>query len=128
RRSQMTTSNETIVSNFVKEFDSSPDAARISAYFSDDAIYHNIPVAPIHGREAIANAIGGWKDRMQSAGWEIVHQVSNGDVVINERIDRFTVGDKNVSLPVVGVFELKDGKITAWRDYFDMNQFTSQFA
>ena len=32
--------------------------------------------------------------------------------------------DRTVSLPVMGVFELADGKITAWRDYFDMAQFT----
>jgi limonene-1,2-epoxide hydrolase len=32
-------------------------------------------------------------------------------------------------LPVMGVFEVNnDGKITAWRDYFDMNQFTSQMS
>ena len=26
----------------------------------------------------------------------------------------------------MGTFEVADGKITAWRDYFDMNQFMSQ--
>ena len=26
----------------------------------------------------------------------------------------------------MGTFEVDDGKITAWRDYFDMNQFMSQ--
>jgi limonene-1,2-epoxide hydrolase len=124
----MTASNESVVSNFVKEFDGPPNADRVGAYFTDDAVYHNIPVAPIHGREAIVKAVTGWNDRMQSAGWEIVHQVSVGDVVMNERIDRFVAGGKQIALPVVGVFELKDGKIAAWRDYFDMNQFTSQFA
>jgi hypothetical protein len=29
-------------------------------------------------------------------------------------------------LPVMGTFEVRDGKISAWRDYFDMNQFTTR--
>jgi limonene-1,2-epoxide hydrolase len=33
---------------------------------------------------------------------------------------------KEISLPVMGTFEVVDGKIAAWRDYFDMNQFMSQ--
>jgi limonene-1,2-epoxide hydrolase len=31
-----------------------------------------------------------------------------------------------VALPVSGTFEVRDGRIVAWRDYFDMNQFLSQ--
>jgi limonene-1,2-epoxide hydrolase len=26
-------------------------------------------------------------------------------------------------VPVAGVFEIEDGKIKAWRDYFDLQQF-----
>jgi limonene-1,2-epoxide hydrolase len=33
-----------------------------------------------------------------------------------------------ISLPVTGVFEIEDGKIAAWRDYFDMATITSQFS
>ena len=36
--------------------------------------------------------------------------------------------DRTIALPVAGFFEVHDGKITAWRDYFDMGQFTSQMA
>jgi len=50
----------------------------------------------------------------------------NGDVVFTERVDRFQMGDKKVELPVAGVFEVRDGKIAAWRDYFDMPTWTRQ--
>ena len=63
---------------------------------------------------------------MQSAGWEVKHQVAGGDVVMNERVDRFKVGGKDVSVRVVGVFELRGGKIAAWRDYFDLAEFQNQ--
>ena len=43
-----------------------------------------------------------------------------GDLVLNERTDRFGKGDQWADLPVAGVFEVHDGKITLWRDYFDL--------
>ena len=36
------------------------------------------------------------------------------------------INGKWVALPVMGTFEVVNGKIRAWRDYFDMNQFQSQ--
>jgi hypothetical protein len=33
---------------------------------------------------------------------------------------------KSFELQVMGTFEVRDGKINAWRDYFDQNQFTSR--
>jgi limonene-1,2-epoxide hydrolase len=48
--------------------------------------------------------------------------------VFTERTDGFVMGDKSVDLPVAGVFEINDGKIAKWRDYFDMNTWTSSLA
>jgi len=50
--------------------------------------------------------------------------VAVGNLVMNERLDRFTPPTgKAYGLPVAGVFEVTNGKITAWRDYFCMRQF-----
>ena len=49
------------------------------------------------------------------------------NVVLTERIDTFHVGDIVAPLPVMGTFEIRDGKISAWRDYFDMAQITKMF-
>jgi limonene-1,2-epoxide hydrolase len=49
-------------------------------------------------------------------------------VVMNERTDRFKIGPKWVEAPVMGIFELRDGKIAAWRDYFDLAGFQKQMA
>ena len=38
----------------------------------------------------------------------------------NERVDTFVLGPKKIELPVAGVFEIRNGKIAAWRDYFDL--------
>jgi len=47
--------------------------------------------------------------------------------VLTERTDRFLIKGKWVEVPVMGAFELRDGKITAWRDYFDVNQVINQW-
>ncbi|MEX0783879.1 MAG: limonene-1,2-epoxide hydrolase family protein [Dehalococcoidia bacterium] len=124
----MTTNNDTITA-FVREFDAAePDADKLASYFTEDAVYHNIPMQPVNGREAIKAALGGMKAMMLSAGWEVIHQVADGDVVMNERIDRFTVQGRPVEVEVMGVFELRDGKIAAWRDYFDLAGFQKSMA
>lgn len=121
--------NDEIITNFVREFDApAPNAVQLGGYFSDDAVYHNIPMKPVAGRAAIEKVLGGMASTMQSAGWEVRHQVATGNVVMNERVDRFNVNGKAVEIPVMGVFELQDGKITAWRDYFDLAMFQSQMA
>ena len=121
--------NDEIVTSFVREFDAPvPDADKVGAYFTDDAVYHNIPMDPINGKAAIIAAVGGWKNMMLSDGWDVLHQVTSGDVVMNERVDKFTsTTGKKIALPVAGVFELRDGKIAAWRDYFDVAQFRAAF-
>jgi limonene-1,2-epoxide hydrolase len=89
-----------------------------------DCRYHNIPLEPVEGVEAIRKTFEGFGQIMTSMRFEVLHQVATGDVVMNERVDHFVLTDgKTASLPVTGVFEVKDGKITGWRDYFDVRQF-----
>ena len=96
------------------------DVDTVMAYFGENPIYHNMPGPPAQGTEAVRQTIerflGGWSQ----TEWEIVNIAANGDTVFAERIDRTVAGGKHVDLPVVGVFEVSGGKITAWRDYFDL--------
>jgi len=99
----------------------------IMAFFADDALYHNIPMAPVKGKDAIRKVI---KSFLPAPGgaieFKVLHMTSNGNVVMNERVDSFDMSGKKVALPVAGVFEIKNGKIAAWRDYFDLAMFTKQ--
>lgn len=107
---------------------SSLDIDSIVDYFTDDAIYTNIPIDPPNvGKDMIRATIEGFTGMASSVEFVVLNQSeSAGGVVMNERVDRFLIGDKWVELPVMGVFELRDGKICHWRDYFDMNQFMGQ--
>lgn len=102
------------------------DVDEILGYFADDAVYHNIPLAPAEGKDAIRGLLDFIVSPAREISFEILHLASVGDVVLTERVDRFTLDGKEVVLPVSGTFEVRDGKIAAWRDYFDLQSWTSQ--
>jgi limonene-1,2-epoxide hydrolase len=100
------------------------DLDAIVSAFADDAVYHNIPMAPVAGVEAIREYIGGFMAMGSSITFETLHQVSDGRIVMNERIDTIVMEAGTKELPVMGIFEVDEGKITKWRDYFDLAQLT----
>ena len=102
------------------------DLDAIVAYFTDDATYHNIPVDPVTGKDAIKTTIAGFTVGVDKIEFRVHNIVADGNVVLTERTDVFVAGDKTIELPVMGAFEVANGKIAAWRDYFDLNQFMSQ--
>ncbi|MEM9041565.1 MAG: SgcJ/EcaC family oxidoreductase [Actinomycetota bacterium] len=99
------------------------DVDAIVDSFTDDAVYHNIPMDPLEGKAAIEAGIRGFLGTM-TITFDTHLQVADGDVVMNERTDTVTAGDKVTVMPVMGVFVLRDGKIAEWRDYFDLATFT----
>ena len=114
--------NETIIRAFIQAW-SRLDAEELSGYFTEDGVYHNMPSGPIAGRENVREMIAGFIASWTETEWEILHLMSQGDVVIAERLDRTKAGEKSVDLPCTGVFEMEDGKIKVWRDYFDLTTY-----
>jgi len=91
----------------------------LMAFFAPDAVYHNVPVPPVAGAPAIRQAFLGFARLMDSIEIVNLHVAADGPIVFTERIDRFRSKTVSLDLPVAGVFEVHDGKITAHRDYFD---------
>jgi limonene-1,2-epoxide hydrolase len=121
----MASEAEKVVSDFCQAF-ARRNLDEIMNFFSEDAVYHNIPMDPARGKAAIKAVINTFLPGSQSIEFKILHTASMGNVVMNERVDMFVMGGKHVQLPVAGVFEIRGGKIAAWRDYFDMAMFTKQ--
>jgi len=119
-----------IVRRFCAAWADNIAATELAAFFTDDAVYHNIPMAPVIGRKAIANNIASFirpgAPGIESIEFRVVNIAANGPVVMTERVDVFKLPNKSFELPVMGTFEVSDGKIRAWRDYFDVNQFTTR--
>jgi limonene-1,2-epoxide hydrolase len=99
------------------------DPAELAGYFTEDGIYHNMPAGPVKGRQQIEQFIRGFTASWTETDWEILTLAETGNVVVAERVDRTRAGDKSVELPCMGVFEIRDGKIACWRDYFDMSTY-----
>ena len=119
-----------VVRRFCAAWTANAKAADLAAFFADDAVYHNMPMAPVTGREAIANNIATFirpgAPGIEAIDFRVVNIAANGPVVMTERVDVFTAPGKTFELPVMGIFEIRDGKIHAWRDYFDVNMFTTR--
>jgi limonene-1,2-epoxide hydrolase len=119
-----------VVRRFCAAWSDDIGAAELAAFFTDNAVYHNIPLTPVIGREAIAKTIASFirpgAPGIESIEFRVLNIAANGPVVMTERVDVFKLPNKSFDLQVMGTFEVKDGKIKAWRDYFDINQFTSR--
>ena len=93
---------------------------------SDDCEYDNVPISKVYGPDGIKGVLGAMVGALDEVDWVIHRQTASDTLVLNERTDRFGKDGKWIELPVAGVFEVHDGKITLWRDYFDMGTMTDQ--
>ena len=95
------------------------------ALLDPEVVYDNVPLSAVHGHEGVRATLGPFLGGCTATEWRVLHQVVAGDVVMNERVDRFQMAHGWVELRVAGLFLLRDGRITLWRDYFDMAELTA---
>lgn len=94
-----------------------------------DVEYDNVPMGKVEGPEGIKATLGPMVEGLDEVEFVVLRQTATGNVVMNERVDRFRIGDRWADLPVAGVFEVgPDGLITLWRDYFDQQTLNDQLA
>ena len=123
----MATDNERLVEEFCGAWQKR-DVDAILGYFAPDAVYHNIPLDPAVGLDAIRAVLEMFVPPADEIEFVIHKMGCDGHTDCKERTDRFVTNGKTIALPVAGVFELRDGKIAAWRDYFDLQTFMTQSA
>ncbi len=104
------------------------DTDELLDFLTDDAVYHNMPMPPVRGKDAIRSVLDMFLKPSQSVEFVILRVASADNAVLTERLDIFLIGGRKVELPVCGVFELTGGQISAWRDYFDMRTWNRQTA
>ena len=119
-----------VVRRFCAAWSGNMGAAELAAFFTEDAVYHNIPLEPVTGRENIAQTITSVLRPgplgIEGIDFRVINIAASGPVVMTERVDVFRLPGKSFELPVMGTFEVSGGKISAWRDYFDVNLFMSR--
>lgn len=111
---------------FVRQFISAlvaRDLHGAASMVTEDFEYDNVPMGKAFGPDALTNTLAGFFGMCTNIDWQILRQTSSGDmingIVLNERDDRVEIHGRWATLPVAGVFEIKNGKLTLWRDYFD---------
>lgn len=118
--------SEKLVRDFLGSWEDR-DLDVICSAFADDAVYHNVPVAPIEGIAGIRAIFQAFLEAFAEAKLDIVTLAAEPGLVLAERVDYFTMNDgRKVVLPVNGVFEVRDGNITRFSDYFDLADFEKQ--
>lgn len=99
----------------------------ITDYFTSDCVYENVGLTHSTGAAESISVIDAMSTQMGFASMivEMREIVASGSIVMTERTDHLydTSGRRLVTLRVMGVFEIKGGKIAGWRDYFDTAAF-----
>jgi limonene-1,2-epoxide hydrolase len=95
---------------------------------TDDIEYQNMPIAAVKGRDAVKEQLEALLAMGTDSEWKVLREVADGNVVMNERVDRFLLSGKWAELPVMGVFILRNGLIAEWRDYFDLQTIMGQIS
>lgn len=95
------------------------DADGAAAVLDENLVYQNVGFPTIHGRARAVKLFRAMEGRM---GFEVkIHRIAvNGSAVLTERTDVLQFGRLRLQFWVCGVFEVSGGRITLWRDYFDM--------
>jgi limonene-1,2-epoxide hydrolase len=120
------TTPEEVVDEFIRRITSNELESALELV-ATDVEYDNVPIGKNIGPDGMREFLGQMSTGVDEIEFVIHRQVAAGSTVLNERSDRFHIGDKWLDLPVAGVFEVNgEGLITLWRDYFDMATFTNQ--
>lgn len=97
-------------------------------YVADTCEYTNPPpIGTVTGPAGVRAVLEPFFSPTLENEFRVLRELASGPLVVLERLDRHLLADKWVELPVTGVFEVHDGKITYWRDYFDAATIMSQW-
>ncbi|WP_334141659.1 limonene-1,2-epoxide hydrolase family protein [Rhabdothermincola sp.] len=116
---------EEVVGEFIRRIEAK-DLDAACELVTADLEYDNVPIGKTYGPEGIKSVLGPMV-AVDEVEFRVLRQIAAGDTVMNERVDRFRIGERWMELPVAGVFVVNgEGLITLWRDYFDMQTLTEQ--
>jgi limonene-1,2-epoxide hydrolase len=96
------------------------DVELLRPMLADDVVYQNVGMAATAGiNDVLANLQSQWQMFAGVYEFRMVNIASAGDVVLTERVDVVGAEGQSYPVPVMGAFEVREGKIAQWRDYFD---------
>jgi len=101
------------------------DNERFLGFLTDDVEYHFHVSSPcVRGKEGVRKFLSRYRTIAEDVVWRVDRVAETGNCLLIEGYEEYTdkrTGDR-VAHPYMGVMEFRDGKISHWRDYFEMNQ------
>jgi limonene-1,2-epoxide hydrolase len=100
------------------------------ALADDDMEFENVPLDPRvnRGRDSIRVGLEMLFALCSRVEWEVSMQIESATTVLNERVDRFWFDDGVFAeVPVLARWEVVDGRIRLWRDYYDLAMWDAHF-
>jgi limonene-1,2-epoxide hydrolase len=100
------------------------DLDAVSRLLSEDAVYQNVGYSNMRGGSTVAKWMQRWL-ALPGARFDVkIHRMATeGTAVLTERTDLLAFGPFEMHVSICGVFEVRDGRITLWRDYLDLYDF-----
>jgi limonene-1,2-epoxide hydrolase len=105
----------------VKDYDSA------LKYIAPHCEYDNVPIGKVTGPEGVRAVLEPFFAPTIENQLLVKRELAQGNTVILERLDRHLLDTGWVELPVTGIFEVENGQITLYRDYFDLNTIMSKW-
>jgi limonene-1,2-epoxide hydrolase len=90
------------------------------ALIAPNCEYDNVPVGKVFGPVGVRGVIEPFLAPILESEAVVLREAVNGAVVFLERLDRHRFASGWIELPISGVYEVHDGLITLYRDYFDL--------
>lgn len=114
-----------VVESFLSALQSK-DLEGALAYLAEDVVYQNVPLPADRGKAAVSRTLKFFMRYVTGFEVKMRNIVAHDGVVLTERVDILSGPLLYLDIWVCGTFEVKDGKITLWRDYFDLAECTAK--
>lgn len=96
------------------------DLDAVFALCTDDLIAVNVPIGPLLGKAAAREFFEKFGHGMTQKHYAVERIVESADIAVVEGVENYLKDGKAVKLPYMSLFRFRDGRISEWRDYFDL--------
>lgn len=114
-----------VVESFLRAIEAK-DLDRAAALLADQVVYQNVPLPADRGKPAVLKTLRAFQRFVTDFEVRMKNIAERDGVVLTERVDVLSGPLVYLDIWVCGTFEVKDGKITLWRDYFDLAECTGK--
>lgn len=122
----MASKSQKVVEDFLAAC-SELDIDKAGEFIADDCVYQNMPFQKAVGKVNVIQTLKLMERFLDGFDVEMLGITSNGGTIMTERVDTLSSKFFRAEVELMGVFVVKNGKITEWRDYFDWSSMGGRF-